>query len=103
MASRQKFKKDPASTLDYIIDYAEWLVEGDFIVASGWVIESIAGDPAPLVEVPPPNLQPEFEALLARVWLAAGTRGNTYTCTNSVTTSDGRVDERSIFIEVRNK
>lgn len=102
MASRQKFKKDPASTLDYVIDYAEWLVDGDFVVASSWTVETIVGDPTPLVEVPPPTGN-SFEANLTRVWLAAGTRGVTYTVTNQVTTSDGRVDERSIFIEVRNK
>ena len=103
MASRQKFKKDPGSTLDYIVDWAEWLIGGDFIVSSSWSIEAIAGDAAPLVEVAPPGGQPSFEALIARVWLAAGTRANTYTVTNGITTDQGRVDERSIFIEVRNK
>lgn len=103
MASRDKFKKDPASTLDYILDWAEWLIDGDFITASSWTIQAIAGDPAPLVEVAAPGGQPSFENLIARIWLDAGTRGNTYTVTNRITTDEGRVDERSIFIEVKNR
>lgn len=96
--SSQKFKKDPGSTLDYSIDWARWMISGDFITSSSWTIETIGGDVSPLSETN--NTHTNFRGT---VWLTAGTRGNTYTCTNRIVTDQGRTDERSIFITVGNR
>lgn len=101
--SRRKFTKDPNARLDYTIDWASWLTNGDFLFSSTWSVEAIAGDAAPLAIVADPGGNPAFDNLTATVWVEGGTRGKTYTVTNAVVTQDGRQDERSIFILIGNK
>ena len=40
---------------------------------------------------------------VATIWLSGGVAGNNYTCTNTITTDDGRTSVRAIEIHVRDE
>lgn len=44
-----------------------------------------------------------FSATSTTVWLAGGTPGTPYSVANRITTSVGRIDERTITIRVTNR
>ena len=83
--------KDPDAILDYGFDWSEWLGT-DTITASSWAV------PAGLTEVADGN-----STTTTVVWLSGGTAGASYTCTNTITTSEGRTDERSLVVMVRER
>lgn len=86
------FNKDPDATLDFGCDWAEWLSDGETLVGSTWDV------PAGLT-----STNADYSATLAVVWLSGGAAGSTYRVVNHVTTSAGRVDERSIFVHVEER
>jgi hypothetical protein len=88
----ERFIKDPSATLDYKIDWTQWLVVGDTISTSTWSV--------------PTGITKDTDTTnttYTTIWLSGGTDGTKYTITNHVTTNTGRVDERSITIEVKNR
>lgn len=83
--------KDPDSTLDYTFDWGEkWLETGDTIATSAWVV------PAGLTSTLETNT-----LTTATIWLAGGALYERYTVTNQITTVNGRIAERSIYIRIR--
>lgn len=82
------FRKDGAATLDYRVDWEEWL-DGDTIATSTWTV------PAGLTQGAATN-----STTTATVWLSGGTVGTTYQVTNRVVTAAGRTDERSFRVYV---
>ena len=97
--------KDPDAKLDYKFDWApltnnrknalsDWLQTGETILSyvisadSGITVDSDAkGDSDTSVVV----------------WLSGGANGTDYNVSCKITTSDGRVDERTMTIKVRQK
>lgn len=82
--------KDPQATLDYCLDWSQWLGTDTLGTAtcsaeSGITISSTSKTTSS-----------------ATIWLAGGTDGTTYAVKNTVTTAGGRIDERTIAIEVKN-
>jgi hypothetical protein len=80
--------KDPNAVLDYGWDWATWLA-GDTIVASTWIA--------------PVGLVVESDAFTdttTSVWLSGGTQGVTYAVSNRITTAAGRIEDRSLAIQV---
>jgi hypothetical protein len=86
-------KKDPRATLDYSVDWTEWLA-GDTITASQW---SISGGP----ELSITNTS--NTASIATVWLTGGTAGKSYRVSNVITTAAGRTDARTLIINVEER
>jgi len=85
--------KDPEATLDYAMDWAAWLAAGDAISTADWT-----SYPAGLIaDAPPPSLA----GAVARVWLTGGTPNVLYAVTCSVTTTQGRADDRTAQVRVR--
>lgn len=84
--------KDPAAILDYGYDWSEWLPEGDAIIASSWVADTGINVTANT-----------FDASTTTVWLSGGAVMETYKVVNHITTTDGRQDERTIYVKMRNK
>ena len=101
-------RKDPDAVLDYKRDWNRrppatpngnpgvpgtgWLAEGETIATSTWTV--------------PDGLTKDSEShddTTATVWLSGGTLGANYIITNHITTSQGRSDERSLPIEIRNR
>jgi hypothetical protein len=87
------YQKDPNEKKDYTLDWSRHLGdEGDTISDSAWVVQS------GLTESAAPA--PSNTATTATIWLEDGTAGVEYRVTNTVTTVQGRIFERSIFVEV---
>jgi len=78
--------KDPAATLDYMLDWEEWLAD-DTITAATWTLTSGITKP-----------QEAFTDTTTTVWLAGGSAGTTYTATCHITTASGRQEDRSFRV-----
>jgi hypothetical protein len=88
------FIKDPSAELDYAVDWATrgWLATGETITDSEWTV--------------PSGLVLESSSVnggIATVWLSGGAVNQIYQVTNQITTSAGRIDQRSIEIRVRER
>jgi hypothetical protein len=85
-----KFTKDPDAVLDYQIDWAQWLTEGDVIVASTFTPEAgITVDSTAFLDTS------------TTVWMSGGTVGETYKVVNHITTDGGRQDDRTITFTIK--
>ena len=86
--------KDPSAVLDFGFDWTAegWLATGETITASTWSV------PTGLTVASTP-----FSTTQTVVWLSGGTAGTDYVITNHIVTSQGRTDERSMTIWVRNR
>lgn len=86
------YTKDPAAVLDYAWDWTAWLANEETIVAhtvtpaEGITVSSTAE-----------------AAGVVTAWLSGGSVGASYALTCRVTTSQGRTDERTIRITVRER
>jgi len=81
--------KDPDAMLDYGIDWTNWLAPGDSISNSTWIV------PTGMTE-----LNSAVTAGTAVIFLAGGVAGEVYVVTNRITTTAGRIDDRSIEFTV---
>lgn len=86
------YVKDPDAVLDYQLDWSAWLPDGDTIVTSTWIVQDgIVKD------------SDSHTDTAATVWLSGGTLGTTYAVTNRISTVEGRTDDRTIRITVRDR
>jgi hypothetical protein len=83
----QTYKKKPNAKLDYGFDWSEWLETGDTLATAVWTV------PTGLV-----NEAEDLNDTIAAVWLSGGTAGESYEVVCLVTTTEGRIDERSFVI-----
>lgn len=87
------FVKDPDATLDFAWDWSSWLASGETIsdqtvtVPSGLTTAVAVSQSSGVVTV----------------WLSGGTVGESYAVACLVTTSDARIDERTMTIKVRDR
>ena len=88
----QDFLKDPDATLDYVFDWTDWLADGETIASHD--IDTPTGIT---------NEQDSELNGLITVWLSGGTAGSEYVVGCEITTSVGRVDERSIRLKVEDR
>lgn len=86
-----KFTKDPDAVLEYIVDWSDWLGE-DTITTSTWV------DPTGITVGDSSNT-----STAATVWLSGGTVGVPASITNRIITTDGRTDDRTIYLTIRER
>lgn len=94
--------KDPQARLDYGWNWAEWLAEGETIETSTWTISTITGDAAPL-ELDVANGGATHDDTTTTVWLKGGTLGKRYTAVNHIATSQGREDDRTLPLDIKNR
>ncbi len=86
------FIRDPDSNLDFACDWSVWLQDDETIVTSVWLPdEGIT------------TATPSVVGGRTVVWLSGGEVGQTYRVTNRITTSAGRIDDRTLLIRVRNR
>lgn len=89
MAALPTYTKDPSATLDFTWNWAAWLVTGDTLSTA-----TVTADT---------GLTVASHAIVGQTvtaWLSGGEAGTSYRATCQVTTTGGRVDERSIVVEV---
>lgn len=87
------FEHDPEAELDYTIDWAKWLEVNDTIAAHAFTV------PTGLTQ---PNASSHTDTT-STVWIAGGTRGRTYQVVGEITTTDGRTDQRTITLLVKDR
>lgn len=88
--------KDPDARLPFAVDWSEWLTnEGDTAASATWIV------PTGLVKETSPA--PTLAAGKATVWLSGGTDGADYLVTCRMTTTGGRVDDRTIRVQIRER
>lgn len=85
MAVIGSFKQQPAETLDYDIDFSEWLPAGDTIVSA-----TVVAAPDTL------GLSFAIQSPRIKVWAWNTVDGTTYKITITATTNDGRVKEAEL-------
>lgn len=82
--------KDPNAVLDYSFDWAAWLAPlGDTIESVEFVLQP------PLTET-----GSSFTPTEAVVWVGGGEPGKTLGVTCRITTLQGRIDDRSVFLKI---
>ena len=84
--------KDPDSTIDYGLDWSNWLASGETITASSWP------ETGGLV-----NESESFTTSKASIFVSGGTVGASYTLTNRISTNFGRTEDRSMLISCQEK
>ena len=87
MASRYTATKDPNSTLDYRINWSDWLGV-DTIATVAWTV------PSGITQTSTTNTTTS-----ATIWLSGGTVGTRYNVVCRITTAGGRIDDRTITID----
>lgn len=85
------YHKDPDSVLDYQWNWSSWL-GADTILSSTWIVQT------GLVKTSQSNT-----TTTTTVWLSGGTLGQTYQVTNRITTTQGRTEDRTMQIVVRDR
>lgn len=91
----KKFVKDPDATLDYSMRWDAWLPSGDTIVSAAWSVDD--GDGALTVD------SSSIVSGVPTVWLSGGTVNVTYRVRCRITTTEGRIDDRSYAIFVSHR
>lgn len=88
------FTKDPDAKLDYTRDWSAWLAAAgdDTIDTSTWIV------PAGLTA----GAESQTDTSTT-IWLSGGTVGERYSVTNRVTTTGGRIDDRTFTIDIRQR
>jgi hypothetical protein len=84
---------DPTELLDFVIDWSEDL-GADVISTSSWAFDSGNEDTVLI------KSSPAATSTTTTIWFTAGTPGQKYKITNTITTSGGRTFERSAQIAV---
>jgi len=81
-------EKDPNATLDYSVDWSQWLGD-DKITSSTWII--------------PTGIKKTIDShddVSATVWLSGGRMGEEHVITNRIVTQAGRKDDRSFVLSI---
>lgn len=88
-------EKDPDATLDYPFDWTQYLAPiTDTITDAEFILET------PLV-LDRHELDPTGKIAVA--WVSGGTVGETHRVTCRITTAEGRIDDRSIFLKIKER
>ena len=90
------FYKDPDAILDFAFDWSTWLDSGTSESIDDYTIEI-----SPSGELTKDS-DGETDGIVT-VWLSAGDAGETYSLRCEIETSDGRTDERTMIIKVRER
>jgi len=89
--------KDPDSVLDYGMDWSNWLPDGDIIQSSNWIMEATVNSGALTID------SDSFDDNFTVVWLSGGEDGAVYNITNRITTVQGRTQDQSVGISIRQR
>lgn len=96
-----KFQKQPAETLDYDIDFSEFLSDNDTLVTTGEPPVpsplSVTVFPTGLTLGPTIAIQPT----VVKQWVSGGVDGQRYKITLTVTSNAGRVKQVEFTVRVK--
>jgi len=92
--AKPKGIKDPNAVLDYPIDWSAWLLDVTDTYASHTVVNLTGG----LVHDSSSHLNG-----IITVWLSGGTAGETGSFTVRIVTTDGRTDDRTFYLKIKER
>lgn len=94
MTEQTQFDHAPGADLDYGFDWAEngYLEEGETVTNSAWSVQ-----PAGITL----TRQQIAQDVITSVFAAGGVQGRRYVLTNTITTSAGRIDSRTITLNCK--
>jgi hypothetical protein len=87
-------RKRPGDELDYQLDFARWLSEGDTITGAVVTIASTAGGTASIDHT-------DFSQTQVTVWVQGGVNGETATLTVTATTAQGRTKVEKARLRIK--
>lgn len=91
------YRKNPAANLDYVFDWTRYLsswgsyLPSDTISSVVWILSAGLTQGAT-----------SFTSKTATIFVSGGTAGNMETITCRITTAGGRIDERTISLQITN-
>ena len=91
MTQPTQFTKDPDATLDYRFDWSLWLDDGEAIVEADILADQVDVDTVSHTDRD------------VTVFLSGGQEGERAEVTCRVTTSEGRIDDRTIRLRLRQR
>lgn len=84
-----KFTKDPSALLDYTVNWVSWLATSETISSSAWLTDGL------------PVHDESNTSTAATVWVRGGIPGAWYRVTNRITTNQGRTNDYTFDLYVR--
>jgi len=84
--------KDKDSSVDYMIDWTDWLATDETVTASDWTV------PAGLTEV-----NTDFDDDSSTIMVSGGSNGTVYALTCTATTNQGRTVQRRVALRVEER
>ena len=98
--------KDPDETIDYSVDWSRFIPD-DTLSAASWVIKDSDGTKELVSNAEVVDglqfVQSTISGKVATARFALGTNNKQYKVTCQITTGDGLVFERSIFLKIKEK
>ena len=85
--------KDPNSIMDRGFDWSDWLPITDSIIDSEWI------NPSSDIVI----ILDSFDTISTLAWFSGGVIGSTYRVTNRITTLEGRTEDRTLAIIVKER
>lgn len=98
-----KFIKQPAETLDFDIDFSEFLSDDDTLVTTG---DPPVPDPLDVVVSPAGltlGLTIVRDSKIIKQWVSGGTNGQKYKITITATSNAGRVKQVEFIVRVKDE
>lgn len=85
------FVKDPDATLDWKFDWTDWLASNETVTTHTIETDGLTVDTS------------TEDSGTVTVWLSGGTNGETVNVTCRITTDQGRTDDRTVRIAIRER
>ena len=82
---------DPADVLDFVVDFSEWLQDGETISSHTLTADNVTID------------SDDADNDSVTIWLSAGIVNRTATVTTKVVTTESRTAEKSFTLKVRQR
>jgi hypothetical protein len=84
--------KKPTDTLDYIVEWTDWLGRNNYITAASFAVDN--GSQLNVVNS-------SFTNTISTVYLSAGQNHKMGVVTCTITTTDGRTGSATVYIQIR--
>lgn len=88
----KEFEHAPNAKLDYGFDWTSWLASGETISTSSWTTDTLTSSSPQITD-----------NKITSVFVEGGVVGTSYKIVNTVTTSVGRIDSRTIRLSCKNR
>jgi len=87
----KEFEHAPNAKLDYGFDWTAWLASDETISTSTWTTDVLTSS------------SPQITGKVTSVFVEGGVVGTSYKIVNTITTSVGRIDSRTIRLSCKNR